>query len=300
MRAALSTVLFLAVILYGCGSEKKDAKSTDTSAIDALDTLPPPDTTGTYRKARLIFYAMPSPIELTSMIKNSGGIFRREMLHDPNKANNYQSIQKKALILGVYGADLSYSAVFNNQSDAIKYLAASKRVGESIGIQEAFRGGLIERANRNLDNRDSMLNIMTEMYWETNSQLKEENRNPIALLVVAGGWAEGLYLGARLLEEDYVDPRLKLRMAEQKYAASELATLFDQFKEDPLVAETHVIFEPVLKFYEAVDVKSSDFSVSEEDGKVSIKGLHAIELTESDMAKVAQLAIEMRNQIVEI
>ena len=148
-------------------------------------------------------------MELSTLIKEAGGEFRKDLLHDPNKANTYQSTSKRALALGLYGADLSYSSVYNMQGEAVKYLAASKRLGETIGIQEAFSANLIERANSNLSNRDSMFSIMTEMYWQTNSQLREENRDQIALIVMAGGWAEGLYIGCNAIQEGESRPEIE-------------------------------------------------------------------------------------------
>lgn len=289
--------LFLCAGLLTCWSCGSD---TNKQAAPVADTLAPDSASDPmYESARSLFFSMPSPLELTSLIKSAGGKFELELLHDPNKASAYQTVQKQALVLGVYGADLSYASVFDRQQEAVKYLAASKRVGETIGIHEAFSAGIVERANKNLDNRDSMLNIMTEMYWQMNSQLKEESRDKVSLLVLAGGWAEGLYIGMQLLDRENPDPEIATRLIEQKHTAMQLDQMFSDYNEDAMVSSTHEMFLPTFNFFAGLDIQEEETEVSTNDeGVVTIGGKKTIRYTDDDLNTLRELSAEMRSKMI--
>ncbi|GAB5538173.1 MAG: hypothetical protein Salg2KO_02760 [Salibacteraceae bacterium] len=293
--SAFVAVLFLA----SCGSETTEDK-TATEEDNAQEDTTKIYSSNVLESASRVFYAMPSPMEVSGMIKATGDEYQAALLHDPMKANTYQSTQKRALALGVYGADLSYTAVYDRQSEALKYLAASKRIGESIGIHEAFRADIIERANANLANKDSMLAIMTQMYWESNSQLDEENREQIALLVMAGGWLEGLYIACNINEE-LKDPGLKDRIAEQKFAADQLTEMFIEYQDDYMVEEAYSWFKPLLDHFKALDVESSDASLSknEETGMHTIGGKTTVNLPMETLTKIKEETFSLRQKLIE-
>jgi hypothetical protein len=297
MKQYLYILVAFSLAFGGCGSTDAPKKSEMS-----LEDLPEPTDgdTAIYENARAIFYSMPSPLELTTLVKSAGGDFRKDLLHDPNRASIYQTSVKRALILGVYGADLSYTTVYRQKNDAIKFLAACKRVGEAIGIHEAFSAGLIERANNNLENRDSMLAVLTDMYWHTNSQLREESRDQIAVLVMAGGWAEGLYIGTSMMTTTELNKEITLRMSEQKYPAEQLSVMFGSFKGDQMVDEAKPLFKAVFDFYAKLNTEEEALNVSaNKEGITTIGGKKDIEFGPEKIAELKKLAAELRTKIIE-
>lgn len=287
----------LIVTLGACGGETQQQQSADAADTTALN-----DTSSVYNRAKSIFYSMPSPLEFTTLIKSAGGTFRKELLHNTGLSTQYQGAQKQSLLLGVYGADLSYASVFNQQQDAIKILAASKRLGEKLGIHQAFSADLMERANANLQNQDSMLHIMTEMYWQTNSQLKEENRNEIAVMVMLGGWAEGLYLGAQNLDLSNPDPEIAKRLAEQKFTAEQVQALLDEHQSSELVAPLMPLFQPIINQLRALplgEVAQSTVSTGA-DGVAVIGGGADVQFTQADLQALHDQVTSLRQTIVSL
>ncbi len=293
----LALCVFLLASCGGGAEEKTSGVKRDTNSSDSVEFF----RSDVVERATRVFYAMPSHLELSTMIKSTGGEFQKDLMHDPQKANTYQSTMKRALALGVYGADLSYSAVYEQQNEALKYLAATKRIGESIGIQEAFSANFIERANANLDNRDSMLAIMTEMYWESNSQLEEESREHISLLVMAGGWIEGLYLACKLTQ-DVTTVDITDRIAEQKFAADQLTEMFDVYSEDDyMTEESYEMFKPLLaKFGELnVEISNSSISKDESSGVHTIGGETKVELPAETLEEIKKETFALRQKLIE-
>ena len=286
------------MVMLSCGSESQN--NSDESKV-STETETNQDTSQVLRSAQKIFYSMPSPLELTSLIKKADGQFRKDLLYDPTKANIYQSAKTRALALGLYGADLSYSTVYEQQGDAVKFLAASKRLGETIGIQEAFSAEIIERANANLDNRDSMMAIMTEMYWQTNSQLKEESRDQLALLVVTGGWIEGLYIGCSVFDDTEAKENIQKRMTEQKFAASQLAEMYGLMIDDYMIEETSALLKPLFDLFDSLEMTKDDPVVSEnaEDGTVTIGGKSEFQMSPAQFEDLQRIVFDIRSKIVE-
>lgn len=287
------------MILASCGSDNA-GKTPPTPATEQADT----SKTEVLERATSIFYAMPSPLEMTTLIKSAGGEFRKDLLHNPNLASSYQTTAKRSLLLGIYGADLSYSSVYGQQQDAVKFLAATKRIAENIGVHEAFSAQLIERANAHMSNRDSMLSIMTEMYWQTNSQLREESRDQIALLVMAGGWAEGMYIGTQLYNEAEPDPEIGKLLAEQKFTAMQMDEMFSEYEEtDASLSETRVLFQPLIDRFLSLNMsqeEASSVSTDASTGITTIGGKKTIDYSPEDLKAIKEMTQVLRMKILEV
>ncbi|GAB4376146.1 MAG: hypothetical protein Kow0075_03000 [Salibacteraceae bacterium] len=300
MKRHFNIALLSVLILSSCQGEQVN-RTTDLPADEERENYQASDSK-VYHNARKIFYSMPSPLELISLIQSAGGDYRKDLLHNPNKVNNYQSRTKQALVLGVYGADLSYATIYEKKHDAVQFLAATKRLGESIGVHEPFNASLIERANANLDNRDSMFSIVTEMYWHTTSQLREENRDPVTLLIMAGGWAEGLYLGTSVMKIDQPDPEIGKRIAEQKFVSMQLQQMFEDYSDHEMVQQAYPLFAPTFDYYATLTITEEPTTTSTDPatGEVTIKGRKEINFSTEDLSQLANLAAELRNNIVRL
>lgn len=294
----IGIVTLVSLFLISCDSEG-EKKRSNKPELDRSDNVA--DSSELYESAKTIFYSMPSPLELSTLIKTAGGEFRLDLLVSPTNNNQYQSTFKKSLILGLYAADMSYATIYDQQNEAIKYLAACKRVGESIGVHEAFSASLIERANANIGDRDSMLNIMTEMYWATSSQLQEENRDQIALLAMSAGWIEGLYIGSSLLDPENPDPEIAKRMAEQKFAAAQLKEIYDSYPAgDPLVDEAKPMLEPLFELFGSLNatIDTPNSTSQSKSGVTTIGGKRTIEFNKEHITRLKELAESLRTKIV--
>lgn len=298
MNKAIITVFGILLLgLASCGDGEKPSTAPLTEETDKF-----PIGEDVYQKAKDIFYSLPSPVEMTSLIKSSGGEFRRDIILDPQKANDYATLQKQAFALGVYGADLSYSGLYEQKQDAIKLLAATKRLASKVGIEEAFSAEFIERANENLGNRDSILNILTEVYWQTNSALKENNRNELAMLILGAGWVEGVYVGSELIDINNLDTEIAKRLAEQKFTASQLQELFEKYAENEIVAASYEVFAPILDAYAALDVSVKSTSLKRDDasGKVVIGGKTEMNYSPEDIRRLITAAQQVRAKLIEV
>jgi hypothetical protein len=297
-KPILSILTLLLMLMAGCGGEStesnKDHLEIDTNAIK--------EGVGEemYDRARSMFYSMPSPLELQSLIVEAGGYFREDLLHDPQQSSQYQSTEQQAFALGVYGTDMSYSTVFSQQQDALLYLAAAQRVAKKMGVHDPFSGGLIERANNNIDDKDSMLLIVSEIYWEINSQLQEEERNSLGLIVLAAGWVEGVYLGSHIMNKEKPEPKIAQVLVDQRFIAAQMDQLFKDFAHESFIAASEPYFRPLIDKYLSLPVVEEAASVQEVNGKTVIGGATKVSYTAQDLADITRISEEARAKIIQL
>jgi Asp-tRNA(Asn)/Glu-tRNA(Gln) amidotransferase C subunit len=151
-----------------------------------------------FNKSKLIFYTMPSPLETAMLIKRSGAIYDEDLLNPVSSVNNYQTNLKMALNLGIYSADMSYASLFDQTQTTIKYIGVAKKLADGLGILQAIDEEAIKKLEANMNNRDVVLDIISEAFMNSNAFLTENNRESIAVTVLIGGWIEGLYFATGL------------------------------------------------------------------------------------------------------
>src|SRR5690606_32774988 len=138
-------------------------------------------------------FSIPSPIQTASLIKNLGTNYNKEMLNIPSNVTKYSTNFKKALNLGLYGADLGYVTLYEQTQDAISFLTAIKSIGDDLGVSSAFDMELVQRFEKNIGHQDSILALVSDAYKSSDRYLKNSQQNDIGGLILAGGWIESLY-----------------------------------------------------------------------------------------------------------
>jgi len=183
--------------LSACSSDSTD-ESDQLDGDQAVEEAEPIEEENKVKKSGKVFYTIPSPLELTSIIKKAGAAYDNTLCNSVDNLSNYHTQTSMALNLGIYGADLSYSSIFEQTQETMHYFAACKRLADDLGITSAFGESTVKRIQQNLNNRDSLVSIISDSYWETDAYLKENNRSSTSALVVAGGWIEGLYISVNI------------------------------------------------------------------------------------------------------
>ena len=155
------------VLLSACGGGEPTGQ-------DTLNVPSTEDSTAQaerMRKTRNIFYNIPSPMETAALLK---------------KANTAQD-------------ERLYDASVNNQTqESMFFTSCAKKLADRLGVSNAFDDATLERMEKNMNNRDSLLSIISETYWTVDAYLKENERDNISALMIAGGWVEGLYIATQV------------------------------------------------------------------------------------------------------
>lgn len=189
----------ISISLIACVNNSKEREGTQNinTEVEALNH----DTTKV-KQIKKVFKGLPSPLELTMLFEKEGITYQPEKLHNTVNRKGYVLSTDKALNLGVYGADLSYSGLFGMHEKAVEYFAASQILAEDLGIGKTFQYQFIARLEANAANRDTLLEVISDFFRKNDSYLKDQNQQDISTLILTGGWIEGMYLGTQMTDEN--------------------------------------------------------------------------------------------------
>jgi hypothetical protein len=290
--------LFLAPFFYSCGSNETagDTEKADTASIA------PQEIKKISGKAQNIFYSIPSPIELAQLIHKAGAKYNKDLLNSIDNLSKYNSNNSKALNLGIYGADLSYTSVFdNNTTESILYLKCTRKLAESLGVGNAFDDKTIERMQANSGKKDSMLSIISDSYMSTDEMLKESQRENASALVIAGGFIEGIYLGTQLAKASKNNTDIINRIAEQKGTLDNVINLLSPNEEETGVASILTDIKALQTIFNEVTVNTTTAANVKTDATTnvtSIGGKIVYTVTPETINKLTEKAAEIRTKII--
>lgn len=187
-------------------------------------------------KLDMVINDMPSPIDLTLEIANTGAALNMEMLNPSRNASVYATSYKKSINLGIYVADLGYVTAYDKAQDAVGYLNAVKSLSDNLRISGAFDSFFLKSFEENIGNKDSLSNLIKYGFQKADQYLRSNERVSTASFVLAGGWVEGLYILTQIIgEEEKTEKNMLLfqKVGEQKYALSNLIDLIALYKNNP-------------------------------------------------------------------
>lgn len=206
-----------------------------------------------YRNEEIVFYNLFSPVELTYLVSKKEAFYNSALLNPLNNITKYNTSNKVALNLGIYGADISYLWMFDQQQQALSYRAAIQRLTDQLEIPREMVNFTYESAEANSQNFDSLVQIAKVSYLHTDKHLKETGRQHSASLVLLGGWIETLYIAIHM----YENPSTKLlgKIAIQKYSVNSLISLLQLSQNQSDISEYLLLLRRLKKAFDELDVQ---------------------------------------------
>lgn len=266
----LAVTLSLA-LLNGCGSGKEKASdSGDLVTIDSLEI--DEQLIQDVKTVKEIFYSLPSPLETAMILKQAGAKYNEELLNPTDNTSKYVTNKSMALNLGIYTTDLSYASLFDQTQATINYMNASKKMAEGLGILNAIDEDVIERLEANINNRDIIMDIISETIMNSSSFFEENDRQAMSTIVLVGGWVEGLYIATNLVapDADFRNNELVNRIIDQKLTLGTMLNLLDQNSDNEDVQNVMTNVNELKKIFEKIEVTTSKIEpVTDEETKVT-------------------------------
>lgn len=244
-------------------------------------------------------FIIPSPIQTAILIQKSGAAYNKGMLNETGKANSYSTQFHKCLNLGIYGADLGYTTLYDQTQDAIVYFKVAHTLANDIGLASAFDKQLMDRFQKNLGNKDSMLVLVSAAYRASNDFLKHNDRNEEAALIIAGGWIETLHFAVNVMRTKSNED-VKRRIADQKNTLSNLISLLSTYQGNEEYGELLQKLNDLKAEFEKVQYKYVfKQPVTNEVGKVTtITSESEITIAPETILLIEEKIVSIRNLIV--
>ncbi|MCK5465026.1 MAG: hypothetical protein KAI95_18495, partial [Bacteroidales bacterium] len=143
-------------------------------------------------------YPLPTSFDVTKLLVEAGASYILNLCNPVDNVNRYISLKSKALNLGVYGADLSYAATYNQAQETMQYLDVSRELLTDLEIEAGFNEDMVSRIERSIDDVDSLINIISDSFFKTYEYLASNEQDDMSILVMAGSWIEALYITTQI------------------------------------------------------------------------------------------------------
>lgn len=287
------------LMVISCGETPQGDDAITESEV-SQETVVSDETNETLSTVNEIFYAVPSPMDMATILKKTGASYDMTLLNDVKKVHDFNSANKQAINLGVYGADLSYASIFNQNQESIIYLSCTKKLADKLGVTKAFDDKIISRMEANVENRDSLLSIVSETYFILDSYLKENGRDNISAMVIAGGWIEGLYLATSIATTDEEPNELLFnRIAEQKISLKNLQDLVQAYNSDNSLESILADLSMVESAFESIEItKEKSAEVTKSRGVTTIGGKTTNTMSQESLDEIHRVVTEIRTRYV--
>ena len=157
-----------------------------------------------------VLYALPTPIEASMLVKN-WGVPNPSLLNDPTNAPNYLTKKKQALNFGVYITDMTTAGLYEQTQTVLLYKEALMRIADDLGLKAAVDADVLQKIEDNINNKNELLSIISELYASCTTFLNEDDRDFYTLAVLTGGWVEGMYIATSMIDENKSENEAKMK-----------------------------------------------------------------------------------------
>ncbi len=134
----------------------------------------------------------------------------------------------------------------------MNYLNVSKKLIDDLQISTAFNKDLANRVEENIDNKDELIKIITDSFYDTYEFLLNEEKDNVSLLVMCGSWIEGLYITTQIAVTSQNNADFMTIIANQKEPLAKLYELMQPFADEDVIAKMMETLKPLKVIFDEV------------------------------------------------
>ncbi len=292
------TIVFSVTLLMGCSSGKD--KQGDSETVVTVDSLEiDQQLIQDVKAVKEIFYSLPSPLETAMILKQAGAKYNEELMNPTENVTNYVTNKSMALNLGIYTTDLSYASLFDQTQATINYMNAAKKMAEGLGILNAIDEEIIERLEANINNRDVIMDIISETIMNSSSFFEENDRQAMSTIVLVGGWIEGLYIATNLVgrDADLGNNELVNRIVDQKMTLNTVVSLLQENMDNEDVATVMTNVNELKAIFDKIEITTSKIEpvTDEETNVTTLKSKTSVSMSPKTYKELKEKVKVIRN-----
>ncbi|MCH8329783.1 MAG: hypothetical protein IH946_00100 [Bacteroidetes bacterium] len=244
---------------------------------------------------------IPSPLEISALIKASGANFNDDFLNPTENSENYLTKKVQAINLGIYGGDLGYINMYDEFTASIVYLETIKEQANDLKVGHFFDFATLQKLATHGRNMDSLLYISTSGLEKMNIYLRDRKRGDLSALIVTGGWIEVLYICTQVARK-HGSPELLERIGEQKIVIDQLLILLNMYKNDPYFNRLITDFTRLKETFDKVKIvySNSEPTTQEIDGMLVVidNSSSMVEIDSLVLEEIISTTASIRNRLI--
>jgi len=293
--------ILLTLVFWGCKSNQQKSGELDMNQLlsenEASENLSISE-----ESLYAIIESFPSPLEIASLIKESGVVFNEDLLNQLGNSVKYTTDQEKALAMGIYSGNLGYINVYEKSYMAVKYLGTIKGLADQLNVGQFFDFETIARLSSNSDKIDSLIYLSTMNFEKMDSYLRSQKRSNLSVLLVTGTWLESLYLATQVAAEKQNESLIE-RIAEQKMILDQVMLILSVYENDNVFKSLITNLNELKGEFDKVTINYiyAEPTTKEVNGRLVIVDNSSTEvnITDEQVVAITGIISKIRNKVVE-
>lgn len=217
-------IILIGLVVVSFAACNRSGKSTDNSSQQGEETLKDSSIILEEQNKNIVgmingtIYCIPSPYDIMNYIKSLNLVYVRSLPNSVLNVTHYESSFKKLLNMGVYSIDISYMTMYEQMTDALNYFSTLKSLANQVELASVFDAATMDELENNMGSQDTLFQILSKKFLESDKLLKGENEMANASLLMTGAWIESLYLITQIHKQAPNELSVQ-KIAEHKLAA---------------------------------------------------------------------------------
>ena len=285
--------LCLAFGLAGCQNANK-AKVADNDGFENEKPLPK-----NLEDEDVIFYNIFTPSDMSNLINEYSSFYKSSLVNSLGNTSKYTQSTSKALNIGVYGADLNYLWVFEQNQQAATYVANIQKLADQLGIPSNYIAEIAEQAESHSKDVDSLKAIARTAYKGLTGYLNDCGRGNSSALVLLGGWIETLYIAINMYSQP--DAKMVSRIATQKFSLGIIINLLQNQQNDIDVASYLVMLRKLRKAFDefVIRVPQGCMTIDTANKRIIIHDNGELKFDREQIKGIRQITNDIRSMMVD-
>ncbi|MEX0987288.1 MAG: hypothetical protein WD052_07400 [Bacteroidales bacterium] len=291
---------FFAFSIAGCNSGTKKSEDDPGQEEEFVTTIDDA-TQEKFQTAKRIFYSLPSPIETAKILQKAGATYDESLLNPVENQSGYITNMDMALNLGIYTADLSYASLFDQTQVTLNYIEVAKNLADGLNILDAINESTIQRLEDHINDREIIIDIISETLLNSSSYLKERGLESTATMILVGGWVEGLYIATQLVGGSSIENnKIVERIVDQKLSVDFMINLLKESSEDPDAQKILADINELKITFDKITIEQGENTPVQnpETNITTLKSSSSHNLTQAVYDELAKKVNELRNSYI--
>jgi hypothetical protein len=259
MKKSISAFI-ITVLILGLGgmvsckgrAEKKEREARERLQKDTIES-----------QIKKNVYPLPTSAEVIKMLTELEVGYNLGISNPPENAKKYYTQAKRAINLGVYGADLSYATLYNMDQQVIDFMNTIRTLANELNMSAIYDAPLYDSIKKHFDNRNKLVGILTGAFDKTYAYMSDNDQQTLALLVVGGAWVEGMYLTCNVNEAAYNVYGISKVLIEQKKSFELFMDITKPYLEDPAIGDFVKNLDPIKNVYAGLTTSLTDQNIKD-------------------------------------
>lgn len=274
----------ISLILAGCSPS--ESRNTEVPVLEVAESSTPD----------VVIHSMPSALHHADYLMIGEAPFDSKLIVPSALSQSYSTDFERALLLGMYQADLGYAIAHQRESETMALFESVKLLGDELGIFHQMEDDLIIEAEKNIKDSKKLHDLIILAMEEAEYYLHEKEGKFKADVMAAGIWIENSWLATQVIQQEH-DQSLMDRIGEDKMILPRIIEDLELHAKDESVAKLVQRLKKAEKVYSKIEIVHEDGEIAHDSasGVTEIHSSHTVSYSMDRLAVITKIMAAIRN-----